>query len=361
MSGLYFHVPFCRRKCFYCDFCSFENLSLIEDYLSALEKELSLCDKLPGRAETLYIGGGTPSVLKERQIERLFSIVEKRFEISGLSEITFEANPESMDLSKARLLRSLGVNRISLGAQSFDENNLRYLGRLASFSKFIEAFEALRKAGFENINADLIYALPGQQPQNWAKDLKKAIEFGFEHISCYCLEIHEKTPLGLRPERALDEDAEKMYFMAMEKLKEAGYEHYEISNFSKPGRPSLHNMNYWKRGDYLGFGPSAASCTGEIRRVNLSSLDKYLSSLSENLIPQSFSEKLDSKDIFREKLMLGLRLIDGIEYEGDIFIKFKDKLKEAIEKGFLEKDGNKVRIKEKFLFVSNAIISDIAF
>ncbi|GAB4028225.1 MAG: radical SAM family heme chaperone HemW [Elusimicrobiota bacterium] len=361
MSGLYFHVPFCTRKCLYCDFCSFENLSLIDDFILAIEKELSLCDKIPGRIETLYIGGGTPSVLKEEQIERLFSVIRKRFDLSGLKETTFEANPESMDLSKARLLRSLGVDRISLGAQSFDENNLRYLGRLASYKRFTEAFEALRKAGFKNINADLIYALPGQKPQNWAEDLKKAAEFGFEHISCYCLEIHEKTPLSLQPARAREEDAETMYFMAIEKLKKAGYEQYEISNFSRPGRRSLHNMNYWQRGDYLGFGPSAASCTGNIRRVNLSSLDKYLASLSAGLPAQAFSEQLDSEDVFRERLILGLRLNDGIEYKGDIFIKFRDKLKDALEKGFLEKDGNKVRIKEKFLFVSNAVISDIAF
>ncbi len=361
MSGLYLHIPFCKRKCLYCDFCSFEKTDLITEFLKAIPKEIELRLFPKFNIETVYIGGGTPSILKEKEIEKLFEIVRNKIDLSKVKEITFEANPESLNLEKAKLLLSLGVNRISLGAQSFNEEKLKYLGRLASVEQFESAFENLIKAGFENINIDLIYGIPNQTVDEWDKDLEYVKNLNPQHISCYCLEIHRGTPLWQDREKISDEEQEKMYFLAIEKLRKMGYAQYEISNFSKPGKKSLHNLNYWLRGNYIGFGPSAASCINEKRMVNSPQIDKYLHKLLGGLSPEFSQETLSQEDIYREKLMLGLRLSDGIEYNGDIFIKFKDKIVRAIEKGFLETNGNRVKIKERFLFVSNSIISEIIF
>ncbi len=361
MAGLYIHIPFCRRKCGYCDFVSGEDLNGIDRYLSAIEKEAQIRKGLYKRFETVYIGGGTPSILNEKQIEKLFSILNRNFSFPSDAELTFEANPESLTAGKARTLKSLGVNRISLGLQSFDEKNLSYLGRLAREEDFHRAFGFLEKAGFENLSADLIYGLPHSSHKTWREDLKKAAGMGFSHISCYCLELHPHTPLGLKNEKIDEKKQEKMFFSALEFLKKSGYEHYEISNFARKGFRCSHNMNYWLRGDYLGLGISAASCSGSLRTVNEKELGKYFELISKSRPPSSFCEKLSKIQVYREKMMLALRLRDGIEYDGDIFIKFKDKAEKALKDGFLEKTGGKVRIKEKFLFVSNSVISDIIF
>ncbi|MEW5950778.1 MAG: radical SAM family heme chaperone HemW [Elusimicrobiota bacterium] len=361
MPGLYIHIPFCKRKCHYCDFCSYENLSAIEDYLNLLEKEAEIKKEFTAEFETVYIGGGTPSVLNENEIEKLFSVIRESFKLSKNAEITFEANPESLNLEKAKLLYDLGANRLSLGAQSFDDNNLSYLGRLSSSSQFILSFERAKKAGFKNISVDLIYGIPGTTVNNWIKDLKKATSLEFNHISCYCLEIYENTPLGKKKDTVSEEEQEKMFFASCEILNKAGFDHYEISNFAKKGFASKHNLNYWLRGDYLGLGISAASCLGRLRTVNEKDFSKYRSKIEKNKEPYSFKEKLSENDVYREKLMLALRLKDGIEYEGDIFIKFKNKMETAFKKGLLEIEGGKVRIKEKFWFISNSIISEIIF
>lgn len=361
MAGLYIHIPFCKRKCGYCDFISYEKLDEIDTYLSAIEKEAQIRQTANKSFETVYIGGGTPSVLNEKQIEKLFSIINKNFFLSDKSEITFESNPESLTKTKAKVLKSLGVNRISMGLESFNDKNLSYLNRLAREKDFYKAFSFLEKAGFENINADLIYGLPYCSIKTWKEDLKKTVIMGFSHISCYCLQLHPHTPVGRKKEKIAEEKQEKMFFSAIEFLEKFGYEHYEISNFAKRGFRCAHNMNYWLRGDYLGLGISAASCFANLRMVNEKKQAKYYELISKSRQPTTFIEKLSKTDVYREKMMLALRIRDGIEYGGDIFIKFKDKVEKAIEDGFLEKIDNRVKVKEKFLFISNSVISSIIF
>ncbi len=327
MAGIYIHIPFCRKKCAYCDFASVPGKEReVKSYLKALHIEIQLKSGVLKSPDTLYIGGGTPSFLKATQIAEILENIEKIIQpLNKFSEITFEANPESLSMDKIKILKEKSVNRISLGLQSIHRKSLKKLGRLSSPIKFHEAFLVLRKSGFKNINADIMCGIPGENLKDFSETLRFLLNLRPEHISLYSLEIHRGTPFSRMKMQINDDLAAEMYAFARKTLMENGYSQYEISNFSLPGFQSLHNLNYWNNGEYLGFGPSAVSYISQKRQNNVKNLKKYITYLIEKRqCPTVRTEKLKGREKLAEKIMLGLRKTDGIELGNDIFIKFRE-------------------------------------
>lgn len=314
--GLYLHIPFCRRKCAYCDFYSLGGESrLMDDYLAALCRHL--IEVAPRAAahevDTVYVGGGTPSCFGAKRLKTLLRTVRKHYRLARGAEITFEANPESArDVRELRALRRAGFNRISLGVQSLDDAMLLRLGRIHSSDDVHAAVDAIRRAGFSNLSLDLMYALPGQTLAQWQQTLSQALALAPEHLSCYALKIEEGTALAAQRERldlADDDTQAEMYLTAVQMLREQGYEQYEISNFSRPGFASRHNLKYWQMGEYAGFGPGAHSDFGDVRYAYARDLEAYL----RGELILSESEQIPARERTREYLMLGLRTVHGIE------------------------------------------------
>ena len=361
MPGLYVHIPFCRRKCRYCDFASLAGKdALIGPYLGALKAEAERSGPVFGKPDTLYIGGGTPSLLSPLQLEQLFSPLETVFgPIKGLKESTFEANPESLTPEKAGFLKAAGINRVSIGLQASQDRLLGRLGRLASFEDFLKAFRTLRLAGFDNINIDLMTGLPDQSPADFRETLNEVLALAPEHISFYALEVHEGTPFAAEGVCEAPEAAADMFALAIPALEDAGFGHYEISNFARPGRESAHNLNYWNQGDYLGLGASAASHTAGTRRANARDPELYIRTAAgtEGPAPE-YSETFTQAQRKAEKLMLGLRKTDGIELADDIFIEFKVRIDKLSAQGLLEVSGRRIKIKKEALYISNAVFRE---
>ncbi len=361
MTGLYVHLPFCRAKCGYCDFASAPGTpEAIDSYLGALAAESVRHDALAGSFSTLYIGGGTPSILSQAQLRRLFGVLEALTgPVEGLKESTFEANPESLDADKTALLKATGISRVSLGLQAAQDRLLKKLGRVALREDFVRAFRSLRAAGFDNINADLMCGLPGQTEADLRESLDLLLGLGPEHVSLYALEIHEGTPFHAAGVREEPEAAAAMYETAADILKRAGLMRYEISNFAKPGKESLHNLNYWDQGEYLGLGTGAASYLGGARGANTAVTADYVSALLAGLAaPQQYSERLEGRAKTAERIMLGLRKTAGIELPEDIFIEFKVEIGRLLEAGLIERTDGSIRIKPDKFYVSNAVFRE---
>ncbi|MCM2266853.1 MAG: radical SAM family heme chaperone HemW [Elusimicrobiales bacterium] len=361
MRGLYVHLPFCRSKCGYCDFASEAGKeALIPGYLDALASEAARYDALAGSFSTLYVGGGTPSLLTAQQLDRLCGILETvTGPFSALAESTFEANPESLDAQKARLLREAGFSRASLGLQAAQDRLLAALGRPGRYADFARAFAALREAGFDNINTDLMCGLPGQSEADFSDSIKALLELKAEHVSFYALEVHEGTPFHAAGVQEAPDAAAAMYENAAAALKAGGLERYEISNFARPGRRSLHNLNYWEQGEYLGLGAAAASYLDGERRANTPDTEAYLAAAAAGAeIPRQYSERLEGRALRAEKIMLGLRKTAGIVLSDDIFIEFREEISRLLAAGLLEKAGPALRIKESRLYVSNAVFRE---
>lgn len=361
MRGLYVHIPFCRSKCGYCDFPSEAGAeTLIPEYLKALAAEAGTHEGLRGTFGTVYVGGGTPSLLTAPQLEELFSVIRGLAgPLRDLQEATFEANPESLDGEKARLLFKHGVSRVSLGLQAAQDALLRRLGRVALRADFERAWGQLRAAGFDNLNADLMCGLPGQSREDFAGSLDCLLALRPEHVSLYALEVHEGTPFAAAGVEESPDAAAEMYEAAALRLKEAGLERYEISNFSLPGRESRHNLNYWEQGEYLGLGPGAASYLDGERRANSPSLRGYLAaSAAGERPPRQYSERLAGREARAERVMLGLRLTGGIELPEDIFIEFRPEIERLLARGLVEARGRRIRIREDRLYVSNAVFRE---
>jgi len=361
MPGLYVHIPFCRRKCRYCDFASLAGKdALIGPYLEALGHEARRAKALPEGLDTLYIGGGTPSLLEPRQLEKLFSTLETLCgPVKGLKESTFEVNPESLTPEKADLLKTAGFNRVSIGLQASQDRLLDRLGRLASFEEFLKAFRTLRLAGFDNLNIDLMTGLPDQSSGNFRETLNEVLALAPEHISFYALEVHEGTAFAREKVCEAPEAAADMFALASAVLEGAGFRHYEISNFARPGRESAHNLNYWEQGDYLGLGAAAASHKAGKRRANVKDPELYIKTAAAPEGPAlEYSETLTPAQRRAERLMLGLRKTDGIELPDDIFIEFKVRLDKLSAQGLLEVSGRHVKIKREALYISNAVFRE---
>lgn len=354
-TGLYIHLPFCKQKCNYCDFASFSGREiLIDSYLTALEKEAA-----PFRhfcVDTLYVGGGTPSLLSQAQLERFCSFISKNFApVSSFAESTFEANPESLTPDKIALLKQAGFNRLSLGLQSFCDEELKTLGRVHDSETFLKTYHNARAGGFKNINVDLIAGLPGQCLESFLSGLKKVLALKPEHLSVYGLQIEEGTPFfeqGIVCNQPLmREMLERTHFC----LQEEGYHHYEISNFSLPGRESKHNLRYWQYGEYVGLGSAAASFIQGERRQNVADLQEYIRRVSHQKTPVDFSEKLEGKVLEGEKLLLALRQLDGVELTPLQESYFGREITRHVQGGLLLREGKKVKLSFEGLFLANEV------
>jgi len=354
-TGLYIHIPFCKQKCLYCDFASFAGKTdLIDTYLSALAQEAALVPHTP--AQTLYVGGGTPSLLGISQLQQLVQIITAHFgEVSRFEESTFEANPESLSREKADFLRGAGFNRLSLGLQSFNDDELKRIGRVHSAADFLRAYGAARAAGFSNINVDLIAGLPAQSLANFSRSLLHLISLKPEHISVYGLQIEEGTPFF---ERGIVCDQVLMRTMlefAHDELARAGYMHYEISNYALAGKESKHNTHYWHNGDYIGLGSAAASYYGGVRRQNVADVQEYISRINAGQSAVAFEEKLTDQAKAGECLMLGLRLLGGMELTAQQESFFAREIEKHIRGGLLMRDGKKVKLTQEGLYLANEV------
>ena len=365
--GLYIHIPFCLSKCRYCDFCSFPHpkRETVEKYLLALYREIEEYSGNYGEynVNTVYFGGGTPTLLEADLLCGLLKKLKKHFAVSDSAEITAECNPKTADLEYFKKIRSAGFNRLSIGVQSMDEGELKMLGRLHSPDDAKKAFADARAAGFDNLSADLMFALPSQKPETLMASLKSICDLEPDHISLYGLKIEEDTYFGRhRGELELpDEDAEyEMYLACVTELAKRGYHRYEISNFAKDGKYSRHNLKYWKREDYLGLGAAAHSCIGDNRFANTCDIAKYC----DRERVESF-ETISEHDILCEKIMLGMRLSDGCDFDilkaehGESADAYRDALECYVRHGFVIKDGARLAFSNKGTYISNYILSEI--
>jgi len=347
-AGLYIHVPFCRRKCLYCDFASGTDLALIPNWLAALGREMVLYRDFAPRFDTFYFGGGTPSLLTPVQLAGLLNRVQDHFGFAADTEITLEANPDDLDLPVLKNHRELGINRLSLGVQSFDDRELAFLGRRHDAAQALRALNWCRAAGFDHLGIDLMYGLPGQTLEAWEKNLDIALSFQPEHLSCYQLTLERGTPLARRQaagelQPLPEERAREFFLFTSEFLEDRGYLHYEISNFARgPTHKSRHNCKYWDHTPYLGLGPAAHSYRDGRRWWNHASLEKYCQALDAGQAPVAGREVLAAADRRLEALYLGLRTWEGVDL--DLVRKGHDReavLQEALRTGLGEVRGGR--------------------
>lgn len=353
---VYIHIPFCSNICSYCDFSKLlANNTWIDSYLNELEKEI--ISNYKGEViETLYIGGGTPSSLNLEQLNKLFNII-KRINLSKNLEFTFECNIESITLDKLEHLYNNGVNRISIGVQTFNEKLLKYLNRHHTKKDVIKKINLMKKVGFHNINIDLIYAIPGETIDDLNFDLEEFLKLGITHISTYSLIIEPNTYLYIKNEKNIDEDIDfEMYNLICKRLKDNGFNHYEISNFSKKNYESKHNLTYWNNEEYYGFGMGASGYVKGVRYDNTRSLNKYLS--GKYLCSK---EKLSTKEKIQNEFILGLRKIKGINKE-NFYSKYKKNvgdvngIRRLLSEKKLIEDDEHIYINPKYIYTSNDIL-----
>ncbi len=367
--GVYVHIPYCIKKCNYCDFCSLPGGKggVPDVYVERLGEEILTyrgeC-KIP--ASTLYFGGGTPSLLCSTQLKKIISALKLVFDFTSELEFTLEANPGTVNEGKLRQLRTLGVNRLSLGMQSAQQNELSALGRIHTQKELVDAFLSARRVGFDNISCDLMYGIPHQTKDSFRDTLNTLTELSPEHISVYGLMIEEGTPFyemqGGLPLPSEERECE-MYYLADKLLTSSGYSHYEISNYSKEGKESRHNLKYWHASEYLGFGAAAASFFGGKRFVNTSNVSEYLES---NGASYNTCEELTDTDLEFEYCMLRLRLKEGIvraDFKDRFGRDFYDGRERVIEKmsmlGLLEAGKDRIALTAKGFYLSNTVMCEL--
>ena len=352
MTGLYVHVPFCAIKCFYCDFAAFSGQkNQVERYLAALGAEAALLPPL--EPETLYVGGGTPSELAVAQIESLFERLRRAFPGARPKEITFEGNPDSLDAAKLAVLARAGVTRLSIGLQTADDELLKSVGRRHTAADFARVFRRARAAGIPALSVDLMFGLPGQTLDSLRATLDFVLELAPEHVSLYGLQVEDRT---LFAKRGVEEDetlGREMYELAIKALARAGLEHYEISNYAKPGQRSLHNVNYWRRGEYLGLGCSAASFLGGVRSANDERLVPYLDAVESGRRPTAETEAPAGREALGEEAFLGLRLIEGFVPSAALRAAFSGSWAALKARGLAREDGPRWRLTGEGVFVAN--------
>ena len=365
ISSLYLHIPFCARKCVYCDFFSVPyNEALALRYVDALVREIALRKDDAGELKTIYMGGGTPTTLPVISLVRLFKAIRDTFTPAAGAEVTIEANPGTLDREKVRALAGMGVNRLSLGVQSFDDNVLKLLGRVHTFEDVLRAVAHVRDSPVQNFSIDLIYGVPGQTLRDWEKTVLTAIELFPHHISAYELTPEKGTPLFARIEKGeLSKPGEdsiiEMYDSALESFEAAGYHQYEISNLAIPGYECRHNLNYWNRGEYIGVGAGAHGFIGDKRMRNTLSLERYIGDVRSGNLPVEESTEISCEDAVKEFIFLGLRKTEGLDikmFREELDIGIAEASKELIAEGLLKTDGARVKLTRKGLFVSNAVI-----
>ena len=370
-AGLYVHIPFCSSRCSYCDFATgLYQSELAERYVQGLINEIRASQYAGEIVDTIYFGGGTPSLLAPARLERILASLYERFEITGGPEITIEINPGSATPEKLRAFRSLGINRASFGAQTFDDAELAKLGRSHNSADTLRTFAHLRDAGFANISFDLIAGLPGQTLEGWQRNIKQALELAPEHLSFYLLEVHSGTPLaehirsGIQPQPD-DDLAGMMYKWMLEQAVEAGYEHYEISNLCRPGFHSRHNVKYWTAAPYYGFGCSSHSYDGGARRwSNQRDALKYVEMVESGASPVVEEQQLEATDVRAEALFLGMRLMQGVDlrryresFGVDLRDEHADDLDRFFKAGLIELNGDLIRLTRTGALLSNEVFA----
>ena len=370
--GIYVHIPFCMQKCYYCDFVSFANKeNRMEEYINALKKEIGYKkEELKERIiNTIYIGGGTPSYLNKEYVIDIVNCIKENYNITDDCEITIEVNPGTVTEEKLIAYKNVGINRISIGLQSTNNKLLREIGRIHTYEQFLEVYKLARKIGFNNINVDLMLALPNQTIKDIKKSIKEITKLDPEHISIYSLILEENTKLEqLINEGELelvDENLErKMYWTVKNMLEENNYIHYEISNFSKKGYESKHNVNCWNQEEYIGFGLASHSYVNKKRFSNVYNLENYINNIEENKFEKNviIEEEQDKEAQMKEYMMLGLRKISGISIqkfknkfiENPIFIYYKE-LEKLTKEDLIEIDDDKIKLTEKGLDLANIV------
>ena len=374
--GIYVHVPFCKQKCKYCDFISFQNCeNYFDDYFECLKKEITeKANEINSEnkeilIDTIYFGGGTPSIVCEKYIEEVLNKIYEYYNVCENAEITVEVNPGTVDKFKLEKYFEIGINRLSIGLQSTDDKLLKMLGRIHTYKEFENTYDLARKIGFKNINVDLMIGLPNQSLENVHDSLEKIVQKNPEHISVYSLIIEENTKMFDLIEKGElelpDEEVErKMYWSVKKFLEENGYIHYEISNFSKSGFESKHNANCWNQHEYLGFGIAAHSYFNNIRYSNIDNLRQYIENWKneQSVYNIVFHEHQNKDDMMKEFMMLGLRKIDGVKIsefkekfvDNPIFV-FRNQLNKLVKEGLIEVLENNIRLSDKGLDLANEV------
>jgi oxygen-independent coproporphyrinogen III oxidase len=373
MSGIYIHIPFCERKCIYCDFYSVENLNLIDRFTESLLKEIEIfsieADFFNDSIfDTIYFGGGTPSLLEPTQIEKILNKLSQSFKISSNPEITLETNPGTVDKRKLLEFKNLGVNRISFGVQSFFDDDLKFLGRIHTGEDAFKCVNDSFEVGFENVSIDLIFGLPGQTVEKWLENLKFAVSLNVPHISAYNLiveggtPLHELVSLG-KVEIPEDEIQAQLYERTIDFLENAGYVHYEVSNYAFEGFECRHNLKYWQYENYIGFGPSAHSFWINKRWWNFANLNKYINALDLGKIPVANFEILDEEKMIEEFIYLGLRSkgINVARFKGKFGFEFvdgdiKDEIEELERAGYITIEDDFIKLTPKGFLLCDEIV-----
>lgn len=371
--GVYLHIPFCVRKCQYCDFLSFP-LSDGKDtqaYVDALCEEIRCFfqEKTGYQITSIYLGGGTPSILQGEQTKQILSTLHQYGSICPEAEITTEANPGTLTMEKLTLYREAGINRLSIGLQTTVQKELSYLGRIHTYEDFLKSYKMGRKAGFENINIDLMSAIPYQTLDSWTQTLKRVLKLQPEHISAYSLIVEEETPFYDDPALSSllpDEDTERqMYDLTRQMLKEHGYERYEVSNYARPGKECHHNLLYWDRLDYIGFGLNSASCLDDVRFSNTGSMDDYLKNPWVPLDERNGREVLSHREQMEEAMILGLRKTAGISSR-EFLARYGDRMEDIFgdvirryeKEGLLEWRGDALCFTRRGFDLSNQVLCE---
>lgn len=370
MSGIYIHIPFCRKACHYCNFHFSTQIEQIDEFVGSLVKEITLQQNyLSSPIETIYLGGGTPSLLDQSHLDKIITSLQKHYDLSNLKEFTLEANPDDINITKTKTWKSVGINRLSIGIQSFQKEALAWMNRAHSTSQSIQAIEHAKAGGIHNLSTDLIYGTPHLSDEHLLKDMELLKSFNIPHISCYALTVEEKTALYslIQKKKIENIDTEKQarhFELIVETLNNDGYEHYEISNFSKPGQRSLHNSNYWKGIPYLGLGPSAHSFNGNSRQWNISNNQLYTKSIEQGMVPFEI-ENIDEVTAYNEYMMISLRLLEGVEMEqiekqfGSAYSQHtKDVLETFLVNGKIETTPKGFTIAKDARFLADGIASD---
>ena len=369
MLGLYLHIPFCSSICTYCNFNRglFET-GLKDRYVRALEREIRQAGSTSSQADTIFFGGGTPSLLEPSEIGRLIAACRDSFALAADAEITLETNPETSSSQRMEQFRAAGVNRVSFGVQSFREEELKRLGRIHSVARAREAVREARVAGIENISLDLMMWLPQQTRDDWRESVEALVDVGPEHASLYLLELYPNAPLKEDMARsgwsqAPDDDAAEMYLWSMERLDRAGYQQYEISNVSRPGLVSRHNLKYWQDGEWLGFGSGAHSTRSNARWKNVSSTTEYIDRVAAGASLQAERRVMSPGERLEDALFTGLRLTAGVdvdrasrEYGINAWDRYGDRLQPFYEAGLLFREGSTLRLSRHGMLMANEIM-----
>ncbi|WP_245884590.1 radical SAM family heme chaperone HemW [Tumebacillus permanentifrigoris] len=372
-SSLYVHIPFCASKCYYCDFNSYVSTSDVMDrYLDGLDRELEAVSAayLHKPLQTVFFGGGTPTIFDARQSERMMEMLHRHFKMADGVEISVESNPGTVDLEKLRVLKDGGVNRLSFGVQSFDNDLLVKLGRLHDRDAVYRSWELARQAGFQSINLDLMFGLPGQTVETLEGTLKALIELGPEHVSAYSLKVEEGTPFYTWYERGKlilpHEDEEvQMYHLVMDTFRANGYDMYEISNYAKPGHRSRHNQVYWRNEPYMATGSGAHGYVDGVRYVNQKDVPQYISTTVSGERPVTETEAIDEAIQREDTMILGLRLIEGVTFERfrarhgtEMLDVFAAPIRKYEARGLLTVDETGVRLTEQGIFLANEVFAE---